>query len=107
MLEERGIRSAHLVGLSLGGMIAIEMARLDKQRFKTLTLINSSLGLKFWERLNPRLFLSLGVKKTYSEKYWRALSKFLLSEESDLKFEKLVETWSSAVEFHKINALVY
>ena len=104
LLDEHNIQKTHLVGLSLGGMIATELAHLDPKRFQSLTLINSSLGFKFWDRLNPRLFLSLGVTKTYSEKYWKKLADFLFVDKSKPKFSQMVTTWTEAVKFHQINA---
>src|SRR5215207_8886058 len=41
-MNAMGIRSAHLVGHSLGGAIAMEIAREAKDRVKSLTLISSA-----------------------------------------------------------------
>src|SRR4030088_1595758 len=44
LLDVLGIRSAHLVGASMGGMIAQELALSHPQRVRTLTTIMSSTG---------------------------------------------------------------
>ena len=48
LLDDLGIASAHIVGLSMGGMIAQEMAIRAPQRLRSLTSIMSSTG-------NPKL----------------------------------------------------
>ncbi len=44
LLDALGIRSAHVVGVSMGGMIAQEMAIRHPERVRTLTSIMSSTG---------------------------------------------------------------
>lgn len=60
--EEIGYRApVNLLGLSMGGMIATEWARLYPQEVSALVLVNSSFG-NFsppWQRLWPNAFLSL------------------------------------------------
>ncbi len=48
LMDSLGIRSAHVVGLSMGGMIAQEIALLFPQRVRSLTSIMSTTG-------NPRI----------------------------------------------------
>src|SRR5258708_6904985 len=48
LMDALGIKSAHLVGMSMGGMIAQEIAILFPQRVRSLTSIMSTTG-------NPRI----------------------------------------------------
>ncbi|MEX0872374.1 MAG: alpha/beta hydrolase [Aquisalimonadaceae bacterium] len=41
-LEQRGLRDVHLVGASLGGWIAAELAVRNQHHLRTLTLVNSA-----------------------------------------------------------------
>ena len=50
LLDSLGIERAHLVGFSLGGGVALEMARADPERAASLTLL-SSIGVQEHELL--------------------------------------------------------
>jgi len=49
----RGAAEVDVVGLSMGGMIALELARLIPQRIRSLTLAVTSSGHGFWRNLPP------------------------------------------------------
>jgi pimeloyl-ACP methyl ester carboxylesterase len=64
LLEALGISRAHVVGLSMGGAIAMELALAEPQRVAGLVLANTSPGFELsnWERRYlgfSRLFLAL------------------------------------------------
>jgi pimeloyl-ACP methyl ester carboxylesterase len=50
LMDDLGIASAHVVGHSMGGMLAAEMAALDVHRVKKLVLVSSA---GFWLDDNP------------------------------------------------------
>lgn len=54
LLDALGISSAHLVGASMGGMIAQEVALAYPQRVRTLTSIMSTTGDRKLPRAKPR-----------------------------------------------------
>jgi pimeloyl-ACP methyl ester carboxylesterase len=49
-MDDLGIRSAHIVGHSMGGMLAAEVAALDTHRAKRLVLVGSA---GFWIDAHP------------------------------------------------------
>ncbi len=70
LIESLGIAPAHVVGLSLGGMIALQLAVSAPDALKSLTVVNSGPDMvlrTFKDRLNvfQRLFVSsvLGMRK--------------------------------------------
>src|SRR5437868_5358747 len=50
LMDELGIASAHVVGHSMGGMLAGELAALDVHRVKKLVLVNAA---GFWLDQHP------------------------------------------------------
>ncbi|HZW54454.1 MAG TPA: alpha/beta hydrolase, partial [Candidatus Elarobacter sp.] len=54
LLDALGIESAHLVGASMGGMIAQEVAMAFPERVRTLTSIMSTTGDRKLPRARPR-----------------------------------------------------
>ena len=57
LLDAHKIDSAHVVGLSLGGMISLELGSKFAERVKSLTIINSSVG----GTLRPRISIAAVV----------------------------------------------
>jgi pimeloyl-ACP methyl ester carboxylesterase len=50
LMDDLGIRSAHIIGHSMGGMLAAEVAALDTHRAKRLVLVGSA---GFWIDAHP------------------------------------------------------
>ena len=81
LMDALGIRSAHVVGASMGGMIAQELAILYPARVRSLTSIMSSTGDPRLPRATPRALAVLGKKvpldrEGYVREYvatWRVL----------------------------------
>jgi pimeloyl-ACP methyl ester carboxylesterase len=70
LLDHLGIESAHLVGVSMGGMIVQTMAIEDQSRVRSLVSIMSTTGRRTVGWLDPRLMpMMLGRRATNLEEY--------------------------------------
>ncbi len=96
LLEALGIESAHVVGVSMGGMIAQEMAIHHPKRVRTLTSIMSSTGNPELPPPKPEALTILltppptdreGYLK-YSLQTWRVLSGPEFQIDEDLALER-------------------
>jgi len=82
LMDALGVRSAHVVGASMGGMIAQELTILYPARVRSLTSIMSSTGDPRLPRATPRALAVLGKKvpldrEGYVREYvatWRVLA---------------------------------
>ena len=73
LLEHLGVESAHVVGVSMGGMIVQTMAILDQSRVRSLVSIMSTTGRRTVGWLDPRLMpMMLGRRGTTVEEYVEA-----------------------------------
>jgi pimeloyl-ACP methyl ester carboxylesterase len=76
LLDHLGIDSAHVVGVSMGGMIVQTMAILDQSRLRSLVSIMSTTGRRTVGWLDPRLMpMMLGRRGTTVEEYLEAAVK--------------------------------
>ena len=64
LLTHLGIEAYHLVGFSLGGMVAFELALIDQRRLTSLVVINSGPGVAagYW-RIYWRVKIELAIRK--------------------------------------------
>jgi 3-oxoadipate enol-lactonase len=97
LLQELGAVPVHVVGISMGGMIALELVLGFPQLVKSLVLVNSypEIRLETWkERLTAlERFLMLdlaGVRRTGK---WLSRRLFIKPEQEDLR-TLFVEHWS-------------
>ena len=63
LLDHLGIKRAHLVGLSMGGMIVQTMAIASPERVKSMTSIMSTTGRRLVGQPNPQLFPTLLARR--------------------------------------------
>lgn len=73
LLDALGIESAHIVGMSMGGMIAQSLAIAHPQKVRSLTSIMSTTGNKRVGRIATRILpklnkLTVGTADTYPER---------------------------------------
>ncbi|CED82264.1 Soluble epoxide hydrolase [Phaffia rhodozyma] len=67
-VEWTGSKSIHLVGISMGGMISLELATLIPERLASLTLCVTSAGDKYRRNLPPREGLQTMMKLMFVTK---------------------------------------
>ncbi len=80
LLDHLGVQSAHVVGVSMGGMVAQTMALTEPGRVRTLTSIMSTTGKRTvgWQSptLMPALLARAGGREAYvksSEAMWKLI----------------------------------
>jgi pimeloyl-ACP methyl ester carboxylesterase len=105
LLDHLGIESAHIVGVSMGGMIVQTMAILDQSRVRSLVSIMSTTGRRTVGWLDPRLMpMMLGRRGSTLEEYLAAAvagsaaigsPAYLESEESARA--RALETWQRGI----------
>jgi len=70
VMDAAGVRQAHVVGHSLGGLVAIHLGLTARERVRSLTLMctfaNGATGLK----MTPRMFW-LGMRSRIGPRSWR------------------------------------
>lgn len=85
-------RSVHIIGISMGGMIAQEMAYLDPERMASLSLVSTAARLKntigFFENLRDRIniFLPKSLDKQIGEVKTRVSDSWLSQPDQDGDF---------------------
>ena len=97
LLETRGLSRVHLVGLSLGGNIALEIAVRCPERVATLTLLDSSL--KGFEPDAAQLEIGHAVQRAFdtgglegARVAWLAAPLFAAARENSVLHQQL-EAW--------------
>ena len=105
LLDHLRLRSAHVAGVSMGGMIVQTMAVLRPDRVRSLTSIMSTTGRRTvgWQdpRLLPLLLArSVQSREAYvasSARLWRVIGSPAYPETRDAVHERAGETWDRGV----------
>jgi len=88
LLDQLGVEKFTVVGLSLGGMIAIALASKNPERVRRLVVINSSVGDYFFPRLQPKAVLDFLTTRGKTERMVKKAQKYLLGcSDEELKKE--------------------
>jgi pimeloyl-ACP methyl ester carboxylesterase len=105
LLDHLGLASAHVVGISMGGMIVQTMALLRPERVRSLTSIMSTTGRRTvgWQdpRLLPRLLeRSATTREAYvdgSARFWAVIGSSVYPDTEQAVRDRAAETWDRGV----------
>jgi len=93
VLEHIECESAHVFGLSMGGMIGMALALKSPQLVRSLTLLNSSSGGFLYPRISPRAMLGSFSAGANARRAIEAAAHYLIADVSPERFNQLVDQW--------------
>ncbi len=82
VLDELKIKSAHMAGVSLGGMVTLAMGVAHPDRCRSLVVVNTSVAGQRVPRISLRALLAIGTAVRYKdERFHRRLVDVLVGKE--------------------------
>ncbi len=103
VLDHWEIKQAHFVGISLGGMIAIEAARLFPDRTLSYCAINSSANFRLGMRLSLTGLYEFGKQGLTGGKSEDTLFDAMVATKSVAKKKKLLREWDEIRQKYGLN----
>lgn len=95
VLQKIAAKPVQLVGVSLGGMIAMNLAARHPTLITKLILVNSSVGGSPYPRLTPTAMKALAKALVQPKRFYEALAHALLSPQtSEATRKRLQDEWS-------------
>lgn len=110
LLRERDALPAHVVGLSMGGMVALELAAHNHDCLRSLTVVNSSVDvrLKTWEDVWFYLSRRFAVQVLGMERVGEIIAQRLFPEHAALR-ETFRDRWTlndKRAYLHSVDAIM-
>ena len=94
IISKEAPQGAHIVGLSLGGMIGLVLAATKLQQVRSLMMVNSSVGGADLPRISAKAMMAILTALVSGRKGYKGLASVLLGGRSPAeKCQNLAESW--------------
>lgn len=106
-MDHLQIPSAHILGVSLGGMIALRMGQLYPHRLRSIIAVNASFKGSFSPRLTPKALRTIVGGVIDKERFPELLSYSLLSPQtSSTTRNAIAKEWEAIEKIEKLSIAV-